>query len=162
MRQNSAPLGLTFALLTRQYISILSKRLTDLPIERYFYPFWLIAESSGKIGQQQLAELLNADKVTVVRMIDYLEKEGLVNRRTNPDDRRCHLLHVTEKGKPFVEKIERAIVETDKLFLSFVKDSNVDTFVNEIENLGNKLKEIPGDRIALHYDKIAEKNETDA
>lgn len=158
MRQDSAPLGLTFALLTRQYISILSKRLTDLPIERYFYPFWLIAEYSGKIGQQQLAELLNADKVTVVRILDYLEKEGFVKRRTNPDDRRCHLLYVTKKGKPFVEKIGRAIVETDKLFLSFVDNS---TFADEIENLGNKLKEIPGDRIALHYDKIAEKNEND-
>lgn len=158
MQQNSAPLGLTFALLTRQYISILSKRLTDLPIERYFYPFWLIAENSGKIGQQQLAELLNADKVTVVRILDYLEKEGFVKRRTNPDDRRCHLLYVTKKGEPFVEKIGRAIVETDKLFLSFVGNS---TFADEIEELGNKLKEIPGDRIALHYDKIAEKNEND-
>ena len=158
MQQNSAPLGLTFALLTRQYISILSKRLTDLPIERYFYPFWLIAEYSGKIGQQQLAELLNADKVTVVRILDYLEKEGFVKRKTNPDDRRCHLLHVTKKGEPFVEKIGRAIVGTDKLFLSFVDNP---TFAHEIEYLGNKLKEIPGDRIALHYDKIAEKNEND-
>ena len=155
----SKPLGITFAMLTRQYISVLSKRLSHIPLERYYYPFWLISQENGKIGQQQLVDQLQTDKVAVVRIIDYLEKEGFVKRKTNPDDRRCHLLEITPKGKSLAPEISKAIDETNKLFLSIVDADFADKFASQIEQLGDRLKEIPGERIALYYDKIATKND---
>jgi len=58
----------------------------------------LLAER-GDLSQRQLIELMDADKSTMVYLIDQLEKQGLAERRDNPDDRRAYAVHLTELGK---------------------------------------------------------------
>jgi DNA-binding MarR family transcriptional regulator len=57
----------------------------------------LLAE--GPISQQGLGEQLGIDRTTVVELIDELEKQGVVERRRNPADRRSYALHLTTKGR---------------------------------------------------------------
>jgi MarR family transcriptional regulator, transcriptional regulator for hemolysin len=153
MKEAYTPLGLTFASLTKHYLSLLSFQLEDMPLNRYFYPFWLVAKHSGTIGQQQLGELLNADKVTVVRIIDYLEKEEFVERQVNPNDRRCHLLVATEFGLKHLPKIEDALAHTDKLFFKMLGDDA--KIQSLLEHAVHQLKQLPGNRIALYYDNLS-------
>lgn len=157
MENTYTPLGLTFASLTKQYLSQLSRQLDDLPLSRYYYPLWLIAQHSGKIGQQHLGELLDADKVAVVRIVDFLEKEGFVHRQVNPADRRCHLLHVTESGRTLIPPIEHALRTTDELFLKLLsEDAGIPQL---LARAVQQLKDKPGNRIALYYDKIGQDEE---
>lgn len=58
----------------------------------------LLAER-GDLSQRQLIELMDADKSTMVYLIDQLEKHGLAERRDNPQDRRAYSVHLTEPGK---------------------------------------------------------------
>lgn len=57
------------------------------------------------ITQGQLAELLDVEPITTCRMVDRLAQAGLVERRSNPDDRRVWNLHMTEAALPLVEKV---------------------------------------------------------
>lgn len=57
-----------------------------------------IAPAEG-ISQQALAERLHTQPSRVVTMVDALEKRGLIERRSNPDDRRARELYMTEKGR---------------------------------------------------------------
>lgn len=148
------PLGKLFGLLAKQYISILSAKLEDIPLNRYYYPFWLIAQNNKTITQQQLSKQLHADKVVVVRIVDYLESAGFINRINNPEDRRSHLLEITEKGKPYINIIEDAIKSTDQLFLENIGEKNQSSFPSELINLANKMETVKGHRIALFYDNI--------
>jgi MarR family transcriptional regulator for hemolysin len=148
------PLGKLFGLLTKQYIGILSAKLESIPLNRYYYPFWLIAQNNKTITQQNLAKHLHADKVVVVRIVDYLENEGFIQRLPNPEDRRSHLLEITNKGEPYVQVIENAIKNTDQLFLENIGKQNQTVFSEELINLADKMETIPGHRIALFYDNI--------
>jgi len=148
------PLGKLFGLLTKQYISILSAKLEEIPLNRYYYPFWLIAQNSATITQQNLSKQLQIDKVVVVRIVDYLESVGFIKRIDNPQDRRSHLLEITKKGTPYVNIIEEAIISTDQLFLENIGEKNQPVFTNELINLADKMETIPGHRIALFYDNI--------
>lgn len=148
------PLGKLFGLLTKQYLSILSAKLEDIPLNRYYYPFWLIAQNNGTITQQALSKQLHADKVVVVRIVDYLESIGFIKRKENPEDRRSHLLKITKKGDPFIHIIEEAIKSTDQLFLENIGHENQARFSSELINLADKMETIPGHRIALFYDNI--------
>jgi DNA-binding MarR family transcriptional regulator len=148
------PLGKLFGLLTKQYTSILSAKLEDIPINRYYYPFWLIAQNNKKITQQNLSKQLQIDKVVVVRIVDYLESVGFIKRIDNPDDRRSHLLEITTKGKPYTGIIEEAIKSTDQLFLENIGNNNQKAFSDELITLADKMETIPGHRIALFYDNI--------
>ncbi|PHR43627.1 MAG: hypothetical protein COA32_16010 [Fluviicola sp.] len=148
------PLGKLFGLLTKQYISILSAKLEDIPLNRYYYPFWLIAQNNATITQQNLSKQLHADKVVIVRIVDYLESAGFINRIDNPEDRRSHLLEITNKGKPYINIIEEAIKSTDQLFLENIGNKNQAGFSEELIHLADKMKTVSGHRIALFYDNI--------
>jgi len=49
--------------------------------------------------QQQLAECTNRDRANVTRIIDILEREGIVERRDHEADRRAFRIALTDKGK---------------------------------------------------------------
>jgi DNA-binding MarR family transcriptional regulator len=66
----------------------------------------LLAE--GPISQQGLGEQLGIDRTTVVELIDELEKQGVVERRRNPADRRSYALHLTVKGRGVQKRAARA------------------------------------------------------
>jgi MarR family transcriptional regulator for hemolysin len=50
--------------------------------------------------------LAGVEPPTLVRVIDQLEAQGLVTRRTSPTDRRVNLLQLTPEAKPVVAEIE--------------------------------------------------------
>ncbi len=55
--------------------------------------------AGGPVSQHELGEQLGIDRTTVVELIDHLEKQGVVDRRRNPADRRSYALHLTAKGR---------------------------------------------------------------
>lgn len=152
------PLGKLFASLTKQYIGVLSLKLKHLPFDRYFYPFWLIAKNDNTISQQDLADLLDCDKVTAYRIVEYLEQKEVIYRKKSESDRRCHTLVITKKGEPYIDDIQDALIATDEIFTEQLPTKS--TFLKDIENLGNSLKKEPSRRISLLYHQVNNENET--
>ena len=62
------------------------------------------------LRQIELAEMLDVEPITLTRILDKLEEAGLVERRSDPADRRAWRLHVTAKAQPLVAKL-RAIAD---------------------------------------------------
>jgi DNA-binding MarR family transcriptional regulator len=60
--------------------------------------------------QVELADLLDIEPITLTRILDRLQEAGLIERSSDPADRRAWRLHVTAKAKPLVEKL-RAIAD---------------------------------------------------
>lgn len=63
-----------------------------------------LAPNEG-IQQAALAELLEIEPITLVRILDKLELRGLIERRAHPSDRRCKLLYLTEAARPLLARI---------------------------------------------------------
>jgi DNA-binding MarR family transcriptional regulator len=57
------------------------------------------------IRQINLADLLEIEPITLVRLLDRLEEAGLVERRPDPTDRRARTLHLTPMARPVIEQI---------------------------------------------------------
>lgn len=149
------PLGYTFIALTKYYLSILGDKLSHIPIEKYYYPFWFIAQNSGNLSQQQMAESLDIDKVAVVRIIDYLERMGFVERVTDANDRRCHRLHVTEQGEKYSSIVEQAMKETDAVFFKEMKSTG-NQWHPELVQLTKKFRNDSENNISIDYNRIKE------
>ena len=58
------------------------------------------------IRQVVLAEILEVQPITLARLIDQLQAEGLVERRPDPNDRRAYQLFLTKKAQPHLDAIE--------------------------------------------------------
>ena len=63
-----------------------------------------IAGNEG-VSQAEVATWLGIEPIALVRMLDKLHEEGLVDRRAHPTDRRVRTLWLTPAARPVVERI---------------------------------------------------------
>ena len=73
---------------------------------------WLILRhlhEHNNLNQKELAELVFKDTPTLTRIIDLLCDKGLVERKVNPEDRRCFTVHLTVEGREKVEQMKPQI-----------------------------------------------------
>lgn len=82
----------------------------------------------------------------MVRILDQMESEGLVERRLDPNDRRARLLFLTAKSKPTLDEIWRISDLTRGETFAGISKSERDVFLNVLERLHSnlcKLQEAP-------------------
>lgn len=58
------------------------------------------------INQGGLAELIEVEPITLCRMVDRLQEAGLVERRSDPADRRAWQLFLTDKAMPLLGQLK--------------------------------------------------------
>ncbi len=58
------------------------------------------------IRQSELAEYLDMEAIAVGRVIDRLQAAGFVERRADPNDRRCWRLYPTERAQSVTDDME--------------------------------------------------------
>ena len=66
--------------------------------------FW-ISVSGDAVTQSELAERMGVEGPTLVRMLNRLEQEGLVERREAPTDRRAKIIHLTPAAEQVMSQI---------------------------------------------------------
>jgi MarR family transcriptional regulator, transcriptional regulator for hemolysin len=135
------PLGKMLSGIGRTFLNELNIKLKDLDIDRNFYSLILIEEGAGKITQQDLADLLDSDKVTVVRIVDYLSDKGYIKRVRDSSDKRKFRLTLTTKAEKELPLIREAISEVTLAALKGFSDEKVEEFYETINNIKHNLKQ---------------------
>jgi MarR family transcriptional regulator for hemolysin len=69
------------------------------------------------VSQVRLGELAEIDPMSMVRILDYMEAEGWVERRADPTDRRARCLYVKDKARAIIDEIWQLADATRREFL---------------------------------------------
>lgn len=72
----------------------------------------------GDLSQRQLIEIMDADKSTMVNLIDALEQQGLAERHPDPGDRRAYAVHLTQAGRARLAEAGRLVKAVEEEFLA--------------------------------------------
>src|SRR5690349_2530605 len=88
-----------------------------------------LARAEGS-NQATLAELLEVEPITLARVIDKLEANGLVERRPDPRDRRAYLLFLGEPAHPLMEELRALGAETRETALAGLDDEERTQLMN--------------------------------
>jgi MarR family transcriptional regulator, transcriptional regulator for hemolysin len=80
-------------------------RQTGLPITRRQAAVLLYIAHSEGVSQAEVATWLDIEPIALVRMLDKLHEEGLVERRAHPTDRRVRTLWLKPAAHLVVERI---------------------------------------------------------
>jgi len=80
-------------------------RQTGLPITRRQAAVVLYVARNEGVSQTEVATWLDLEPIALVRMLDKLHEEGLVERRAHPTDRRVRTLWLTTAARPVVTQI---------------------------------------------------------
>jgi MarR family transcriptional regulator for hemolysin len=80
-------------------------RQTGLSITRQQARALLSVARNEGLSQAAVATLLDIEPIALVRLLDRLHEEGLVERRLHPTDRRVRTLWMTPLGRTVVDRI---------------------------------------------------------
>ena len=139
LQMNEQPLGRMLTILGKGYLNLLRLKLQHLDIDRYYYALVVIARHDGIITQQELALLLDSDKVSIVRIVDYLSEKGYVQRKRKTDDRRKHSLNLTEKGWLAIPEIEKSFTEINDTVLEGFEKLQIQELTQSINKLHHNI-----------------------
>lgn len=84
-------------------------------------------ERQPGLTQKELAELLEVEPITVARLADRLEARGLLERRPDPQDRRCWRLHLLPAAKPVLDELVSQKEQLIQLLTAKLDNTVIDT-----------------------------------
>jgi MarR family transcriptional regulator for hemolysin len=99
----------TFLDIAQQCMAHFEKRRGDVPMTLRVSRVMLLVASYHGLNQRELGELAGFDPATFVGVLDRLESEGWIQRISDPKDRRAHLIVLTNRAEPLVNRIRTAI-----------------------------------------------------
>jgi DNA-binding MarR family transcriptional regulator len=77
---------------------------------RHFAILHAVRRDEGQT-QQTIGSFLAIPASTMVAIVDHLEREGLLERRPHPSDRRAHTLHLTSRGGSALSQAQAVATE---------------------------------------------------
>ncbi len=97
----------------------------------------------GEIMPSTIGKYTGMDKSSLTRMVDDLEKKGMVFRKTDPEDRRKVLVSLTEKG---LECYNYSNQITDEL-LKLVDEKDTEDYVKSLETMVKILRKAASQQV---------------
>jgi DNA-binding MarR family transcriptional regulator len=110
-------------LLRAAYLVALGQARRELPADAQPRVFGILAllAASGPRSQQQLGELLGVNRTIMVKIVDAMESDGLLERRRNPADRRSYALEPTQEGLAKLAVLRPAVMKAEAAFTAPLK-----------------------------------------
>jgi DNA-binding MarR family transcriptional regulator len=75
------------------------RTLAEIDIRPAQYSVLAVVAANGGLSQSDLADTLGIERARLVRLLDRLEKRGLLQRLASAKDRRAHALQLTPEGQ---------------------------------------------------------------
>lgn len=99
-----------------------------------FVVFNSIALGKGRtIGE--FCRLLGYDSGAMTRLLDRMEKKGLVRRVTNPEDRRSYLVELTAESKAMFPQAKRRVEAVFRRLLAGFSDAQAKALKRSLEQV---------------------------
>jgi len=93
-----------------------------------------------------LARKVALDRATLTGLLDRLKRDGLTERRADPEDRRAIRIYLTAKAEGLREELTELYHDNNGMFLSLLSQEEKDVFervVNKLETASFEMKQVP-------------------
>lgn len=94
---------------------------------------------NGILSQQQIADIMLKDKNSVVKLIDGLEKKGLVTREPDPQDRRQNLIKVTASAIEMKEDVTNIAMGAVNLIIKDIPKQELYFFIKVLAKMAENM-----------------------
>lgn len=131
----SSDLGWMLAATLHGYVSAGGSSVDAIPGGLRGYHI-LAAAAEGWLGNQlELARRLRVDRTVMTHRIDGLEAAGLVERRSDPADRRARQIVVTEKGSRIWAEVHERLCTARQHVLTPLSEEEQEVLLNALRRL---------------------------
>jgi len=103
-------------------------RLERDGFELYDYSVLALLAEGVRERQSTMADALALDPSRLVALLDSLERRGLIVRQRDPDDRRRHVVRITDDGERALERLRQTSRELEDEFFAPLDAESRKTF----------------------------------
>jgi MarR family transcriptional regulator for hemolysin len=125
--------------LSRRYVQRFERHARELSLTLPHCKVLVRLEDHEGASQARLAELTDLEPMAIVRILDRMEVDGLLERRSDPADRRARRLYLTLKAKPLLDQIWQISELTRAETLAGVSRAERDLLLNLLERMHANL-----------------------
>jgi MarR family transcriptional regulator, transcriptional regulator for hemolysin len=100
-----------------------------------------LREQEG-LSQVDLADVLELQPISLVRLLDRLVEHGLLERRHDPRDRRANRLFLTASGRQLVDDLDSLRDSIAENVLQDVSVASIETTVQTLRDIKERIKGI--------------------
>jgi DNA-binding MarR family transcriptional regulator len=128
-------LGWLVAVLGNEMATTLDERLKEIDLRITLWPTLVVLWQEDGLTQSELSSRCLTANYTTTRVLDSLEKKGIIERKAHPTSRRAHLVYLTELGQSLrVKGITRGKT-TNQEFMSALSESEQDILLTLVNKL---------------------------
>jgi MarR family transcriptional regulator for hemolysin len=125
--------------LSRRYVLRFEQRARDESLTLPQCKVLVHLEKNGGVSQAKLAELADVEPMTMVRILDRMEADGLLERRPDSADRRARCLYLTRKAKPLLDRIWGWVGLTRAETFAGISQQEREAFVGVLERMHSNV-----------------------
>lgn len=97
-------------------------------------------DRSEGLKQNELADMLDLQPITLTRLLDQLGDNGLIERRADPDDRRAKRLYLTPAARPLLERLSDLGEELMETALAGLSEPEIAALLESLTTLKENLR----------------------
>ncbi|MBV1927379.1 MAG: MarR family transcriptional regulator [Rhodobacteraceae bacterium] len=128
------------ARVARQWRTRLDAQFRGLGLTQARWRTLIELSANGPVTQRDLAGYLGVEGPTLVRLLDGLETQGLIERRPCPDDRRANLVHLTKAAGPVLDEIRGIADETRQEILAGIPTKDLSVARRVLATIAERLE----------------------
>lgn len=87
------------------------------------------------VSQKEIANACHIEPASLTSILNRMEKQGMIERRTLNGNRRSYHIFLTDHGKKLSESIESAFLSLEKEVFSGISDVEKEQFLDTFEKL---------------------------
>ncbi len=114
-----------------------ARHLKDTRLTPTLFGVLATIEERPGIGQGEVADALGTDRSTMVRLVDQLERRGLVRRDAHPVDRRTVLPALTAQGRALLERATSLVHASEDEFAAALSPAERAQLADLLRRLGS-------------------------
>jgi MarR family transcriptional regulator for hemolysin len=92
------------------------------------------------LKQAELADMLDMQPISLTRLVDRLADSGLIERRSDPNDRRAKRLFLTAAAKPVMERLDALGDGLAGTVLSDIPAADIEQMLNGLGDIKSNLR----------------------
>jgi DNA-binding MarR family transcriptional regulator len=96
---------------------------------------------AGPLLQRDLAKRYGVEQPTMAALLTRMERDGLVSRKTHPEDKRASLVSLTAKAKSRLPEVKQRLAKEARGFTDGLNDHETEMLTSLLRKVVNSLDE---------------------
>ena len=97
-------------------------------------------ERTEGLKQSELAEILDLQPISLTRLLDRLDENGLIERRADPNDRRVNRLYLKPAARPLLEQLAVLSESLMATVLEGIEPESMERMLRDLRMIKDNLR----------------------